>query len=168
MFLDVTCDDSVGRAIARTVHRFSTVPVVAVGPRDPKAIVTAIKSGAAGYLFSDEPAGRFVAAVLDVVDGGLPFSGDALRLVIARARRDQAQLAPFVPPSPSKAVHLSPAQKVVLSKLFQGLSYEQIALELGNSINTVRTHVRVIYERLEVNSKADAIRAGLRLGILES
>ena len=61
----------------------------------------------------------------------------------------------------------SPRHRQVLELLQRGYSYDDVAATLGVSINTVRTHVRVIYERLGVTTKVEAVMTGLELGIID-
>ena len=74
-------------------------------------------------------------------------------------RRESTGKRSFVPDP------LTPRESDVLRMLARGLTYDSAATSLNLSINTVRTHVRSIYEKLEVTSKTEAVLEGLRRGL---
>jgi DNA-binding NarL/FixJ family response regulator len=61
---------------------------------------------------------------------------------------------------------LSPQERRILSLLSRGLSYQAAAGELGVSVNTVRNHVRSIYEKLQVHTSSQAVGRALRAGLI--
>jgi DNA-binding CsgD family transcriptional regulator len=64
-------------------------------------------------------------------------------------------------------VHITPRERATLALLSEGHSYEGAAANLAISINTIRNHVRRIYDKLAVHSKAEAVRKGFEHGLLE-
>jgi DNA-binding CsgD family transcriptional regulator len=126
-----------------------------------------LKAGAGGYLFSDD-APIAPSAVRELLNGGVPMSAPVSRLVLGRARRSSTQMAAVVPPSqPAAGTPLTPRQQEILQLLSAGHSYEQIGLALDLSVNTIRSHLRTIYDRLGASTKVEAVMIGVELGLLE-
>lgn len=126
-----------------------------------------LKAGAGGYLFSDD-ARIAPAAVRELLGGGVPLSAPVSRLVLGRARRSSAQMAAVLPVAQSAAgAPLTPRQQEILRLLSAGHSYEQIGLALDLSVNTIRSHLRTIYDRLGASTKVEAVMIGVELGLIE-
>ena len=117
--------------------------VVTVHDEDEK-VFNALCAGASGYLTKNVPAGRLIDAMDEVLNGGAPMSTNIARLVIR-----SFQLSTNSP--------LSPRETEVLQFLSRGKSYTMIADELHINKETVRTHIKNIYQKLNVNSKPAAI-----------
>ena len=124
---------------------------------DDAHVFDALCAGACGYLLKDASPARLVDAVREVAAGGAPMAPDVARRVLAAFRR----VAPRAEPH-----RLSPRELEVLELLAEGHSYKTAAAELGLGIDTVRFHVRHIYEKLHVHSKSEAVREALRRGIV--
>lgn len=122
---------------------------------DTEQIFKALAAGATGYLLKRVEPGELLQAIRDVHAGGSPMSNSIARKVVASfqaANRagEQQNL-------------LSPREEAVLDCLAQGLAYKQIGDKLDISINTIRTHLRHIYEKLHVQSRTEAVAKYLRL-----
>jgi DNA-binding NarL/FixJ family response regulator len=122
---------------------------------DTEQIFKALAAGATGYLLKRLEPGELLQAIRDVHAGGSPMSNSIARKVVASfqaANRagEQQNL-------------LSPREEAVLDCLAQGLAYKQIGDKLDISINTIRTHLRHIYEKLHVQSRTEAVAKYLRL-----
>ena len=114
-------------------------------------------NGAAGYLLKKTPPPRLLEAIREVKAGGGPMSPEIARKVIRVFRE-------IVPPKPD---HALTAQEVRLLKLLaEGASYQAAGDRLEISINTVRNHVRSVYEKLHVNSKSAAVSKALKSRII--
>ncbi len=131
--------------------QFATTKVVMLTVFDDnQKVFEAIKAGADGYLLKKTPPAKLLESVLDVCQGGAPMTSSIARQVL--------QL--FVPPSeaaPGMVYPLSDREKQVLQALVNGYSYKMIAAELYISLETVRSHIKKIYEKLQVNSKSEAV-----------
>lgn len=122
---------------------------------DSERVFGALKAGASGYILKHTPAPKLIEALHDLRKGGSPMSSQIARKVVA-AFQDQA----FVY-DPQQ--DLSPREKEVLQALSKGYAYKEIAAGLYVSVDTIRTHIRNIYEKLHVHSRSEALRkAGLR------
>lgn len=119
-----------------------------------EAVFDALKAGAVGYLTKESDFAAIESAIADASRGGSPMSWSIARKVVQSFSR-----APVSPePIPAAEVaKLSPREYELVALLAQGLAYKQIAdaLEIGEE--TVRTHIRRIYKKLQVNSRTEAV-----------
>lgn len=118
---------------------------------DPRRIFEALRAGATGYVLKRAPAAEIVAAIRDVHAGGAPMSSSIARCVVQQFAEKPA--APV-----SELAALTAREREVLDALCEGRQYAEIGDWLGMSLNTVRKHVRNVYEKLQVNSRLEAIR----------
>ena len=141
------------------------VPVMVVmSALDERLAVRLIKLGVRSLLLSQDA--RFLTTSLrELLRGGAPMSPGVSRLVLQRARRSSTRL-PAVRLTDGDAPKLSTRQREILSFLQRGYSYDDIGTALDLSVNTVRSHVRIIYERLGAASKVEAVMIGLQRGLL--
>lgn len=125
-----------------------------------------LKAGISGYVLAQDA--RFLpTSVRELVRGGVPMSPPVSRLVLQRARRSSSSMAAVRPESAAAQNLLSNRQREILALLQRGHSYDDIGVALGLSVNTVRSHLRIIYERLGAASKVEAVMIGMELGLLE-
>lgn len=113
---------------------------------DPEMIFTALTKGAAGYLTKNSPTKKTVDAIKEVLNGGGPMSPNVARLVIGSFQKN-------------KNSPLSKRETEILEHIANGKSGTKIAKELFIDSETVKSHIKNIYAKLNVNSKADAIKA---------
>jgi DNA-binding NarL/FixJ family response regulator len=116
---------------------------------DTDLIFSALSAGAAGYLLKRTRSKDLLAGIRDVHGGGSPMTSDIARKVV--------QLFQSVPPPAESAQVLSPREAEVLDGLVKGYPYKEIAGSLGISYETVHTHIRRVYEKLEVHSRGEAM-----------
>lgn len=116
---------------------------------DDESLYRALCAGATGYLLKDARPGELTAAVKSLHSGGSPMSPGIARRV----------LEGFIPPrKQAKEVDLlSEREREVLEQLAKGYRYKEIAAGLNLSIDTVRTHIRNLYQKLQVGSRTDAL-----------
>jgi len=125
---------------------------------DPDRILAAICAGADGYLLKKTPAGELLGQLRAVFEGGAPLTS-AVAGTVLRLLRDDAHARDA---AAADATGLSARERDVLRGLVRGLAYKQVADELNLSLDTVRTHVRGIYRKLQVHSVAEAVTRALR------
>ena len=116
---------------------------------DDDRIFEAIKAGASGYLLKKNSLMSLLAAIKDVVSGGAPMSPTIARKVIELQKISQNK--------GKNAFPLSEREYEILSFLSKGKSYKMVADELKLSIDTVRSHIKKIYDKLHVHSVTEAI-----------
>jgi DNA-binding NarL/FixJ family response regulator len=154
-------------SLLRALHADSSIPLlVCTPPVRQEVVVDFIKAGAGGLLF--EPDTKHMAsAVRELLRGGVPMSAPVSEVVLQRARRSSATMVAAQPSPHPPATLLTERQLEMLGHLQHGHSYEDIATALGLSVNTVRSHVRSVYERLGVSSKVEAVMVAMELGLLQ-
>jgi len=121
---------------------------------DDRRIFDALCAGACGYLLKKTPPARLLESLREVAGGGAPMSPEVARRVIALFRE-------FRPPE-NAGHQLTPHEVRILALLVEGHNYKTAAAELGVSVNTVRFHMRSIYDKLQVHSKSEAVSKALR------
>jgi len=121
---------------------------------DTDKIFKALSAGASGYLLKRSSPARLLEAIKEVHAGGSPMSSSIARKVVASFRK--------ATPAVENPIHLSPREQAVLDCLAKGLTYKQIADQLEISIDTIRTYLRRIYEKLHVQSRTEAVAKYLR------
>ncbi|HEV8324361.1 MAG TPA: response regulator transcription factor [Myxococcota bacterium] len=157
-------------ATRRIKRRWPEVAVVMLTVfEDPPTILGAICAGADGYTLKSTPAGELVEMLRSVADGGAPLTPGVARQVLdlVRAGRLPALAAPGVRAAETvDAPVLTSREQEVLRGLVRGLSYKQIAAELSLSLDTVRSHIKSLYKKLQVHSIAEAISRTLHAKLL--
>lgn len=116
---------------------------------DDDHIYKALCAGATGYILKKNSPAEFTQAILDIHGGGSPMSMQISRRVVASFQQKQQIL--------QEQQQLSPREREILELLSKGLRYKEIADQLFISIETVRTHIRNIYEKLQVQSRTEAL-----------
>ena len=125
---------------------------------EPATIIDAIGAGADGYLLKGASLPPLLLAV--VVEGGASLSAPIARTLLQLVRQDRApEAAPEAAPA---RLDLTDRERQVLRGLVDGLSYKQVADQLGISTNTVRTHIKALYRKLQVQNVAEAVSRAIR------
>jgi DNA-binding NarL/FixJ family response regulator len=115
---------------------------------DTESIFKALRAGACGYLLKRSAPERILAAISEVREGGAPMTSEIARKVVDAFR-------PPLPPSPAD-LNLTRREHEILELLAQGFANKEIATRLSLSVDTVRWHLRQIYEKLHVRSRTEA------------
>lgn len=129
---------------------------------DENSVVEAIKAGASGYLLKDEPATHIAEAIQQLLQGGSPISPAIARYILDYFQQGDTSSAGG---SENDAL-LTPKEKMVLQYISRGYSNKEIARSLDISPHTVASHIKRIYQKLEVNSRNEAVFEGWRMGQL--
>jgi len=116
---------------------------------DTERIFNALAAGASGYLLKRAAPPKLLEAIREVHAGGSPMSGPIARKVVQSFRQG-------TPPA-QESDALSERERQVLECLAKGYAYKQISDELGVSMDTTRTYIRRIYEKLHVHTRTDAV-----------
>ena len=124
---------------------------------DNERIFDALCAGACGYLLKKTPWEKVVESLKEAVDGGSPMSPEVARRVINLFRE--------IKPSKEAAYDLTPHEVRLLRMLVEGHSYKTAAAELHVSVNTIKFHLRHIYDKLQVHTKSEAVAKALRHGL---
>ena len=118
---------------------------------DSERIFKALCAGASGYLLKSTPIPKIKEAIYQVYRGEAAMSPSIARKVIQYFR-----------PEKKNKEQLSPREMQIVEAMVEGMSYKMIAGKLMVSVNTVCYHVKNIYRKLQVNSKAEVIAKSLK------
>ncbi|MCX7874836.1 MAG: response regulator transcription factor [Melioribacteraceae bacterium] len=132
--------------------------VMLTGRDDDNLIFHSILNGANGYLLKKTPPARLLHAIEDAASGGMPMTP-----VIAR--RAVEMFKKYIP-TEDEHIQLTPREEEILALLVEGMNYNLIAEKLYISIDTVRNHIRHIYEKLHVHSKSQAVVKAIKQGLI--
>jgi DNA-binding NarL/FixJ family response regulator len=115
---------------------------------DDELVFEALEAGAVGYVLKRATPDYLLSAISDAHAGGSPMTSQIARKVVQRFQK---------PRSPHPSLGISPREEELLHHLAKGRAYKEAAAEMGVSLDTVRTYIRRIYEKLQVNSRQGAI-----------
>jgi DNA-binding NarL/FixJ family response regulator len=118
-------------------------------------VFDSICAGADGYLLKNSLTDYLVPSIKELNNGGAPMSPSIAKKVLNRFQEQN----PYIQKTDYK---LSDREKEVLTCLMKGMSYKMIAVACNISIDTVKFHIKKIYEKLHVNSKSEAVIKAMR------
>ena len=159
LVIDVAMPGRTGIQVAAEVRRLNIATRVLILSmyNQPEYVLESVKSGARGYLLKDSPPAELRHAVRAVYEGDSYFPPPvAERLNAAR----QAT------PRSSPLDVLTPRERDVLLGVAAGETNKQIAARLGISRHTVKTHLEALFHKLGVTTRAEAVAAGARAGVI--
>jgi DNA-binding NarL/FixJ family response regulator len=151
ILMDIDMPQSNGVEAVKAIRTMdNVVPVIMFTVfEDNENIFNAICAGANGYLLKKNFE-QIPAAIQDVMTGGAPMTSSVAKKVLS-----------FVPTSnmekKTEQENLSPREAEILSYVVKGYSYKMIAAELSVSLETVRSHIKKVYKKLQVNSATAAV-----------
>lgn len=126
---------------------------------DNKNVFDAIKSGANGYILKKTPPSKLIEYIQEASTGGAPMTSSIATQVLNMFAGLNKEIR-------NTDYDLSQREKEVLQLLVNGYSYKMIAGEMFIAIDTVRSHIKKIYEKLHVNSKSEAVAKAFRDNIV--
>lgn len=158
--VDLGLGDGSGiEVIARlTVVQPGCIAVVASIYDDDDNLFRALQAGARGYLLKDHPRDWLARQLRGIADGHPPLSPAIARRLLRHFRDDTAKA--------DGDADLSPREREVLGRLAKGIRIADIAAELAISRHTVGDHVKNIYRKLNITSRAEAALRAKRLGLV--
>lgn len=121
---------------------------------DNENIFNAVCAGASGYILKRYASAEIAAAIRNVITGGAPMTGSVAKKVLQ-----------MIPPAKSSAehrIHLTPKEISILDLMVKGYSHKMIAAALSNSHDTIRFHVKHIYDKLHVHSATQAVSKAIK------
>jgi DNA-binding NarL/FixJ family response regulator len=157
LLIDLDLPDGNGLEIITLVQDegFDTAMMVISVFGDEWHILKAIAAGASGYLLKDDESIQIGTAITDLAAGGAPISPSIARHLMKHFRPEQALLE-----------KLTQREQQVLQKVAKGYTSQEIAEIEGLSYHTVATHVKNIYRKLSVNSRAEAVFEALKMNLI--
>jgi DNA-binding NarL/FixJ family response regulator len=121
---------------------------------DSDSLFNSLKAGASGYLLKRTASARLLDAIRDVHEGGSPMTPQLARRVVQFFNKPAEAASPLA--------SLTPNEKEFLDQLASGYAYKEIADRMNISIDTVRSYVRTVYEKLHVHSRTAVVVKYLR------
>jgi DNA-binding NarL/FixJ family response regulator len=135
--------------------RYPSVDVVMLTVHeDEQKIFDAIRAGASGYLLKMTEPAKILDAIREVRSGGANMTGSVARKVLSLLQQDHRRR--------TEEFGLSERERQVLQSLVKGYSYRSISEQYFISIDTVRSHIKKIYEKLHVHSKSEAVAMAMK------
>lgn len=149
IFMDIDMPGSTGIEAVKRIRAFNaTVPILMLTVFDDNQhVLDAICAGASGYLLKKHISGKLYDAINELQEGGAPMSPSIARMVIASIHQKPK----------TNHYKLTQRENEILTLLSKGNSYKLIASGLSISMDTVRTHIKKIYEKLQVHSQTEAV-----------
>jgi DNA-binding NarL/FixJ family response regulator len=134
---------------------------------DEDHVIASIEAGAVGYVHKDAGDADIAQVLLDVKQGASPISPMVARGLLTRLKSLQSDAAPVNMPLPGGNGTLTTREKELLELLARGYAYAEIAKLCRISHHTVQSHIKNIYGKLAVNSRAEAVFEASRLGWIQ-
>ena len=143
-------------AVKRIRQLYPQLPIIMLTVFDDNEnIFKAIYAGASGYILKRYVTAEIVAAIHNVLSGGAPMTGTVAKKVL--------QMLPIAAnPEEDEKQLLTIKEKDILQLLVKGYSYKMIASEINISIDTVRFHIKKIYDKLHVHSSTAAVSKAIK------
>lgn len=162
LLADLKLEDGSGfelLSLQRSLRPAAETIIISVMEGDAQ-LLQAIEQGAAGYLVKHCWFGSYVQAVLQVANGGASITPHVARRLLQRLRGNNVEA------KPTENEQLSGREREILRNVAQGYTSHEIAEQLRITTLTVNSHVRNIYRKLHIKSRAQAVRAALLQGLL--
>ena len=159
VFMDINLPGMDGVSCVRELNRLlpDTLCVMLTVYDNTEAVFNSLQAGACGYLQKPVKARDLIAAAREVVSGGSPMTAKIARLVVQAFRKPGT-----TPAASEKEAELTAREQAVLDQLVAGFSYKEIGEKLQVSDHTVHFHIRNIYRKLQVRSRAQAVAKVMR------
>ena len=126
---------------------------------DNKTVLDAIVTGASGYLLKKDISEKLSGAIMEGLNGGAPMSPSIARMVIAGMQQKNSALD-------ENKYQLTPRERQILVALSEGISYKIIAAQSSISIDTVRSHIKHIYQKMQVHNQLEAVSRARNEGMI--
>jgi DNA-binding NarL/FixJ family response regulator len=132
---------------------------------DEQQVLQAFRAGANGYLLKNSWFGDYPQAVLQVVNGGASITPNLARRLLLRAERSEHPSSPATVPN-TQGESLSGRETQILKMVACGYTSAEVGVKLGISRQTVDTHIKNVYKKLRVRSRAQAVNCATLRGFL--
>ncbi|MDX2505929.1 MAG: response regulator transcription factor [Gammaproteobacteria bacterium] len=161
LLTDIGLPDGSGIDIIKAIEQqhLDCDAMVISGFQDENLVFRALEAGAKSYILKHDKSQKITDAILAMINGGAPMSPVIARLMLLKFHHAEAQTNPL-------PEALTPRQIKILKLLSQGFSSQEVSEKLGITYYTVTTHIKNIYNKLQVNSRSEAIYQAIKQGLL--
>lgn len=161
LLTDLGLPDGSGIEIIKAIQKnnLDTEAMVISGFQDEHIVFKALEAGAKSYLLKHDESQSIIASIKAMMKGGAPMSPVIARLMLQRFQVPKAN-------SKLNPESLTERQSKILKYLSQGFSSKEIGEKLGISYYTVTTHIKNIYNKLQVNSRTEALFEATKRGLI--
>jgi DNA-binding NarL/FixJ family response regulator len=142
-----------GLKLIRKINTFVKILMLTVFD-DNKNVFESLKAGANGYVLKKTPPAKLLEYISEAASGGAPMTASIATQVL--------KMFSDIKDPVYADYKLSEREKQVLQFLVNGYSYKMVSSEMFIAIDTVRSHIKKIYEKLHVNSKSEAVAKAFR------
>jgi DNA-binding NarL/FixJ family response regulator len=125
---------------------------------DDDKIFESICNGASGYVLKNTPPAKILEAIEETYHGGAPMSPVIAKKVLQLLQKSHLETAKIK----NDSFDLTLRQTEILSHMVNGLSYKMIASKCGITYETVRSHIKIIYEKLHVVTMTEAVAKAIK------
>ncbi|MDR9416623.1 MAG: response regulator transcription factor [Gracilimonas sp.] len=132
---------------------------------DQDRIFKSIQAGASGYLLKDESIEHYVAAIREMANGGAPINPAVASKILSQVRQANPN-SQYTEEDLTHKFSITEREIDILHGIVKDLTDHQIADEYSISPHTVRTHIKNIYKKLHVHSRASAVKIALQHGLI--
>lgn len=159
--IDLNLPDGTGVDILRRIKTQGLTAhcVVATAYDDDAHLLSALQAGADGYLLKDQPGEQLIRDLHGILNGSPPLSPPIARRIMRLAKQEPATLL---------IIPITPREEEVLTYIAKGLNRVEVAQVLNVSAHTITTHVRSIYSKLDISSRAEATVEAIRRGLIST
>lgn len=159
--IDLNLPDGTGVEILQRIKTQGLTAhcIVATAYDDDAHLLSALQAGADGYLLKDQPGEQLIRDLHGILTGSPPLSPPIARRIMRLAKQQPATLL---------LIPITPREEEVLTCIAKGLNRTEVALILGVSAHTITTHVRSIYSKLDISSRAEATVEAIRRGLIST
>lgn len=157
--VDIDLEDGGGYEVIRKARKENPLMecLVVTSKEEDSYVFRALEAGATGYKLKSSGPVAIVEAMVELWEGGAPLCPDIARMILRRFHKPVAE---------EGSPQLGTKEKEVLELMFKGFSRKELAAILNVSTNTIGTHVKRIYTKLDVSSRSEAIYEATRLGLI--
>jgi len=167
--IDLNLPDGSGIDIIKEIcaNTPTTYCVVATIFDDDQHLFPALQAGAQGYLLKEQPKQQFIKNLSGMLQGEPPLSPPIARKILRHFQTDSQSASPAGTVINGVLITLSKREQEILTLVAKGFKRNEIGPMLSISPHTVATHLKTIYSKLNVNSRAEATMEALRMGLVE-
>jgi len=161
LLTDLGLPDGSGIEIIKTIEKLhlDCEAMVISGFQDEHNVFNALEAGAKAYILKDDKSQKITDAIKAMIDGGAPISPVIARLMLQKFQQPE--------PATELPEALTERQVKILKLVSQGFSSKEIGEKLEISYYTVTTHIKNIYNKLQVNSRTEALHEAVKMGLLK-